>query len=190
MTTLAFPDIAEAIRDAKPLDDPVAFRFPASVRRRYERLQALPERFLVIGDAICSFDPVYGQGMTVAATEAMALRGLLAAGTVPSPRRYFRTLAPIIDVPWDIAVGGDLAFPSVPGRRTPKIRLVNAYLARMQAAATTDPALGRALVRVMGLVDPPEGLLRPDRALRTLRASRRNPTAEPAPTSTLVGQPR
>lgn len=189
VNTLAFPDIAEAIRDAQPLDDPVAFRFPASARRRYERLRDLPERFLVIGDAICSFDPVYGQGMTVAATEAMALRGLLAAGTVPSPRQYFRTLAPIIDVPWDIAVGGDLALPAVPGRRSPKIRLVNAYLARMQSAATTDPALGRALVRVMGLVDPPEGLLRPDRALRTLRASRRTPSAEPVPMSPLVGQP-
>lgn len=75
------------------------------VRRRYERLRAFPERFLVIGDAVCYFDPVYGQGMTVAATEAMVLRGLLAGGAVPSARRYFRAMAPVVDVPWDIAVG-------------------------------------------------------------------------------------
>ncbi len=171
VSTLVFPDIAQAIRDAEPLDDPVAFRFPVMVRQRYERLPAFPERFLVIGDAICSFDPVYGQGMTVAAAEAITLRNLLAAGSIPSGRRYFRALTPVIDVPWDIAVGGDLAYPSVPGKRSTKIRLLNAYLARLQAAAVTDASLAGAFVRVVGMVNRPEGLLRPDRLLRVLLAS-------------------
>ncbi len=178
--TLPTPDIADALRDAQPLDEPVAFRFPASVRRRYERLRRFPARLLVIGDAVCSFDPVYGQGMTVAALEALALRTLLAHGEIPSARRYFRALAPILDTPWDIAVGGDLAFPAVPGRRTTKVRVLNAYLARMQAAATRDARLAEALVRVMGLVDRPQGLLRPDRALHTLLCTRSQPTARAA----------
>jgi hypothetical protein len=146
---------------------------------------------------VCSFNPVYGQGMTVAAVEAMILRGLLARGEVPDARRYFRAVAAAIDVPWDIAVGADLAFPQVPGKRSTKVRLVNAYMPRLHAAAARDAALAASLVRVIGLKDRPEGLLRPDRVLKVLRgnlAHRRRPiraraeapaeqAAQPAPFS-------
>jgi 2-polyprenyl-6-methoxyphenol hydroxylase-like FAD-dependent oxidoreductase len=166
---LIFPDIAEALRCAEPLTDPVPIRFPASVRRRYEQLHRFPQQLLVIGDAVCSFNPVYGQGMTVAALEAMALHRMLTRGGTPDPRRYFRTIARLVDVPWNVAVGGDLAFPQVPGRRTAKIRLVNAYLAQLHAAAESDATLATAFVRVVGMLDRPETLLRPDRILRVLR---------------------
>jgi 2-polyprenyl-6-methoxyphenol hydroxylase-like FAD-dependent oxidoreductase len=171
VASLPSADIADAIAGADPLDDPVPFRFPASVRRRYERLAAFPAGLLVIGDAVCSFNPVYGQGVTVAAVEAMILRELLAHGGVPGARRYFRAIATAIDVPWDIAVGADLAFPWVPGKRSAKVRLVNAYMPRLHAAAARDAALAASLVRVIGLKDRPEGLLRPDRVLRVLRGN-------------------
>ncbi len=164
-------DIATVVAGAEPLDDPVAFRFPASVRRRYERLTAFPAGLLVIGDAACSFNPIYAQGMTVAAAEAMALRGLLARDALPDARRYFRAIAAAIDAPWDIAVGSDLAFPQVPGKRSAKVRLVNAYLPRLHAAAAHDEALAVSMIRVIGLKDRPEGLLRPDRVLRVLRGN-------------------
>jgi 2-polyprenyl-6-methoxyphenol hydroxylase-like FAD-dependent oxidoreductase len=176
-------DIAAAIAGAEPLDDPVPFRFPASVRHRYEQLTAFPAGLLVIGDAVCSFNPVYGQGMTVAAAQAMILRGLLARRAVPDARGYFRAIAAPIDVAWDIAVGADLAFPQIPGRRSAKVRLVNAYMPRLHAAAARDEALAAALVRVVGLKDRPEGLLRPDRVLRVLRgnlAHRTRPVPAPA----------
>ena len=188
-------DIATAIVGAEPLDDPVPFRFPASVRRRYERLAAFPAGLLVIGDAACSFNPIYGQGMTVAATEAVTLRGLLARDAVPEARRYFRAIAAAIDVAWDIAVGADLAFPQVPGKRSAKVRLVNAYMPRLHAAAAHDEALAASLVRVIGLKDRPEGLLRPDRVLRVLRGNLvngRQPApapAAPAPAATRAGRP-
>ncbi|MGH3780242.1 MAG: FAD-dependent oxidoreductase [Pseudonocardiaceae bacterium] len=180
--SLPFPDIANAIEGAEPLDDPVGFRFPASVRHRYERLREFPDGLLVIGDAVSSFNPIYGQGMTVAATQAMALRRLLARDTEPSPREYFRLIAKTVDPPWDIAVGADLAFPAVPGVRTVKIRLVNAYLPRLQAAAVHDAALSAAFARVLGLIDRPAGLLRPDRVLRVWQTNRRHP-AQPAVSS-------
>ena len=132
--------------------------------------------------------------MTVAAAEAMTLRGLLARHAVPDARRYFRAIAAAIDVPWDIAAGADLAFPQVPGKRSAKVRLVNAYMPRLHAAAAHDQALAAALVRVIGLKDRPEGLLRPDRVLRVLRANlagiRRPapPLADQAP-ATLAGRP-
>jgi len=178
--SLPFPDIARAIGGAEPLEDPVGFRFPASVRHRYERLREFPEGLLVLGDAVSSFNPIYGQGMTVAANQALALRRLLLArNTEPSPRHYFRLIAKTVDPPWDIAVSADLAFPEVPGTRTLKIRLVNAYIPRLHAAAVHDAALSAAFSRVVGLIDRPEGLLRPDRVLRVWQTNRRHHPASP-----------
>src|ERR1700722_7361019 len=167
--------IAAAVADAEPLDEPVPFRFPASTRNRYERLREFPPGLLVIGDAVCSFNPVYGQGMTVAAMQALALRRHLGAGIAGTASRFFKDIAAVIDIPWDIAVGADLAFPQVPGPRSAKVRFVNAYLPRLHAAAAGDGALAVAMIRVIGLKDRPEGLLRPDRMLRVLRGNLRRP---------------
>ena len=167
--SLRFPDIYQAVRDAEPLDDPVAFRFPASVRHRYEKLDRFPGGLLVMGDAVASFNPIYGQGMSVAALEALALRRHLEHGTAQRPRNWFRELARVVDVPWDIAAGGDLVFPGVQGRRTAKVRLVNAYLAQLHAVAAHDADLAGAFLRVAGLVAPPGSLLRPGVAARVLR---------------------
>jgi 2-polyprenyl-6-methoxyphenol hydroxylase-like FAD-dependent oxidoreductase len=173
--SLRFPDIYQAVRNGQPLDDPIAFRFPASVRHRYERLARFPDGLLVVGDAVCHTNPIYGQGMTMAALEALALRRHLQGGTAPQPRRWFRDLARVVDVPWEMAGGADLSFPGVQGQRTAKARLVNAYLARLHAAAAHDARLASAFVRVAGLVAPPQSLLRPRIAVRVLRASLRPP---------------
>jgi len=76
----------------------------------------------------------------------------------------------VIDPAWDMTIGADLANPGVVGRRTPAVRLANAYLPRLHAAAATDPALTVAFARVAGLTDPPQALMRPDRLLRVLTA--------------------
>jgi 2-polyprenyl-6-methoxyphenol hydroxylase-like FAD-dependent oxidoreductase len=184
--SVCFSDVAEALMGATPLGDPVGFRFPTSVRYRYERLRRFPAGLLVIGDAVCSFNPIYGQGMTVASMEAAVLRDLLRGGSMPTSRQYFRRIAKVVDVPWEIAVGADLAFPGVPGKRTAKVRMVNAYLPRLHAAASTDSALASAFIRVMAMVDRPEGLLRPDRALRVLWAHLRGAAPAPATGSASV----
>ncbi len=176
--SLRFPDIYEAIRDAQPLDDPTGFRFPASVRHRYELLNRFPAGFLATGDAVCSFNPVYGQGMSVAAQEALILRRHLDRGVEPQPRRWYRDLARVVGVPWDMSVGGDLRFPGVPGNRTLKIRLLGGYLSHLHAAAANDAHLATAFIRVAGLVAPPQSLLAPRITLRVLRGGRaRRPRA-------------
>jgi 2-polyprenyl-6-methoxyphenol hydroxylase-like FAD-dependent oxidoreductase len=167
--SLRFPDLHDAIRGAEPMDDPVGFRFPANVRRRYERMRRFPDGLLVFGDAICSFNPIYGQGMTVAALEALTLRDRLRSETTPSTRSVLRALARVIDAPWELAIGADLSVPEVPGPRPPRRRFANGYVRRLQAGAASDPELSRAFVRVTGLIDPPEALLRPATALRVLR---------------------
>jgi 2-polyprenyl-6-methoxyphenol hydroxylase-like FAD-dependent oxidoreductase len=170
--TLAAPEIYEAVKHAEPLDDAATFKYPASVRRRYERLTEFPRGFLVIGDGVCSFNPVYGQGMTVAALEATVLREHLGEGTAPDAIRFFRAIAPLIDSPWDISAGGDLGFPGVEGPRTLKVRVGNAYMGRLHNAATRDERVTEAFFRVAGLVDPPQALMRPSMILRVLRNSK------------------
>ena len=167
--SLQFPDLYDVIRAAEPIDDPVGFRFPANVRRRYERMRRFPDGLLVVGDAICSFNPIYGQGMTVAALQAIALRDQLRPGTTPSTQSVLRALARAIDAPWELAIGADLSVPEVDGPRPLRRRLANQYVRRLQAAASRDPELSQAFVRVTGLIDPPEALLRPATALRVLR---------------------
>ena len=177
LTRLPCSDIAVALADAEPLDAPVAFRFPASVRRRYERRGRFPRGLLVLGDAVCSFNPVYGQGMTVAALQATALRDELARSDPPRARRYFRRIAALIDPPWTVAAGADLAHPQVMGPRGPTVRILNRYLPRLHAAAAHDPVSATAVLRVTGLLDPPTALLRPDRLARVLL--RRRPRTVP-----------
>ncbi|TYB96877.1 FAD-dependent oxidoreductase [Micromonospora sp. WP24] len=178
--SLPVPDVYEAVRDAEPLDDPVSFRFPASVRRRYERLLRFPDRYLIIGDAFCSFNPVYGQGMSVAAIQAMTLRSHLRTGRPPSSSPFFADLSRVIDTPWDISAGGDLDFPAVEGRRTLKVRVGNAYMARLQYAATEDPEVTTGFMRVAGLVDPPHALMRPAMMRRVFRHAIRRPAPGPS----------
>ena len=168
LTRLPCSDIAAALADAEPLDAPVAFRFPASVRRRYERRQRFPRGLLVLGDAVCSFNPVYGQGMTVAALQATVLRDELARSDSPRARRYFRRISALINPPWTVAAGADLAHPQVIGPRGPAIRILNRCLPHVHAAAAHDPVLATAVLRVTGLLDPPIALLRPDRLARVL----------------------
>lgn len=181
--SLPVTDIYDAVHDAEPLDEGVTFRFPASVRRHYERLTAFPENLLVVGDGVCSFNPVYGQGMTVAAQEAVVLRDHLRTGRTPDARRFFHDIAKIIGAPWDISAGADLAYPQVEGRRTLKVRIGNLYMSRLHAAATRDGSLTAAFMRAAGLVDPPTALMRPGVVLKVLRGGRgAGPQVDPTPT--------
>ena len=168
-TTLHHPDVSDILRVAEPLEDPVAFRHHVSVRHRYDRLGKVPDGLLVMGDAVCTFNPVYGQGMSVVALQALALQAHLRRSSTPRPREFFREIGRTVDVPWNMATGGDLSFRGVDGRRTMPMRLLTAYVARMHLAAAHDAYVGRAFLRVAGLVDPPPALVAPRVLSRVLK---------------------
>ena len=90
-----------AVRTGEPLGPVVQHRMPSSQWRRYDKMRRLPDGLLACGDAICSFNPIYGQGMSVAALDAVALRDCLRRGVTDLPRRYFRATAKAIGVAWE-----------------------------------------------------------------------------------------
>jgi len=159
--SLPTPQIRDIVTHAEPLSDFVSYRYPANLRRRYERLNRFPKNYLVFGDAICSFNPVFAQGMTVTAQEAALLQTCLRDGATDLARRFFRAAATAIDTPWDIAVGNDLRHPQVQGPRPAKVRFINWYIGKLHVAARHDAVLGNAFVRVANLQAPPTSLLHP-----------------------------
>jgi 2-polyprenyl-6-methoxyphenol hydroxylase-like FAD-dependent oxidoreductase len=170
--TVAPPDVLEAIEAAEPAGEIATQRFPTSVRRRYERLRRFPPGLLVVGDAICSFNPTYGQGMTVAAAHALALHGCLERGDRDLARRFFHAARVPTDHAWELSTGADLALPAVEGRRSGRVRLVNRYLGRLRATAEHDPAVAAAFSAVVGMLEPPRHVLRPAIAVRVARGPR------------------
>lgn len=169
---LPIADIGDALEAGEPLGEPAAYRFPAHRWHRYDRSPDLPDRLLVAGDAVCSFNPVYGQGMTVAAVEAVRLRDLLRRGRPPSPREWFAEIRPIVRNAWDLATGADLAVDAVDGPRPLPVRVANGYLRRLHAAATRDRHLVTRFARVVSMLDPPSALLRPSVVARVVAGGR------------------
>lgn len=179
LTSVAGRHLIAQLDAAEPVDDPIAFRFPASSRRRYEKSE-LPAGLLVVGDSLCSFNPVYGQGISVAALEALTLNRPFSAGDHRENVRLRRDLAAIVDVPWRMTKAADRPF--LPRTKTPRIgeRALAAYVDRIQQTAEHDARAGAAFLRVSGLVDHPRALLKPDLLRRALRPTRR-PSAPPCP---------
>ncbi|GAB4323623.1 MAG: FAD-binding monooxygenase [Dehalococcoidia bacterium] len=173
---LPAPDIYQVISKNEPLTEFIPYRFPASLRRRYEQLRRFPEGFLVFGDAICSVNPVYGQGMSIAALEAVDLQHALREGLDGLWRRFFSRAAKTIDNPWQIVAGGDLRYPQAEGKRTRSMHVVNWYISRLHVAARRDPVVARAFNLVASLQAPPASVMRPGVALRVLRGNLRRST--------------
>lgn len=168
---MATPAIYEVIKDAQPLGDPVAHKIPSNLRRRYERLTRFPAGYLVMGDALCSFNPIYGQGMSVAALEAQALDGCLAGGEAGLAQRFFGQARKIVDIPWSTAVGNDLRFPEVEGPRSKMTRFVNWYVGRLHHAARHDAVVSVAFLKVVNLLAPPPSIMQPAIMWRVLKGN-------------------
>ncbi|TCJ96997.1 FAD-dependent oxidoreductase [Nocardia alba] len=158
---IAPPDVLAALADGELLGDISTFRYKANLRRRYERLDRFPEGLLAVGDSLCSFSPVYGQGMTVAAIQMAVLRECLAQGDKNLAARFYTAVTPEIDNAWLLTVIADGAMPHVSASASLPVRAAVAALDPVLIAAERDTAVATTLYRVMGLVDKPSALFSP-----------------------------
>ncbi|MBF6049722.1 FAD-dependent oxidoreductase [Streptomyces sp. NRRL B-1677] len=163
--SLRHPLIADLIAGLEPLTDVHLTRSTVNRRRYFERLSSWPEGFAVTGDAVATFNPVYGQGMSVAAHSATAIRGLLAEHGVDAPglsRRIQRAVGRAASSPWDLATGEDINYPGSIGERPPAAaRLLRGYVQRLMRTATVNPVVMRSLYDVMTLSAPMTALVSP-----------------------------
>jgi 2-polyprenyl-6-methoxyphenol hydroxylase-like FAD-dependent oxidoreductase len=151
------PVLYEAIRDAEPLT-PIT----ANHRRHYDRLPAWPHGFVVMGDAACAFNPIYGQGMTVAAISAMALDRCLREPRAGWERRFQRQVARSGAGAWLVATGEDLRYRETEAAPVGlSTRLINAYVDRVVATANVDRRVCASLLDVLALTSPPTSLFAP-----------------------------
>ncbi|XCI59520.1 hydroxylase [Mycolicibacterium parafortuitum] len=171
-----------ALLAGEPLADIALYKFPASRWRRYDKLTRMPCGLLVTGDAVASFNPIYGQGMTVAAVAAIALRECLRADGGELSRRFHRAAAKSIDIAWRTAVGSDLALPEVEGKRSLSMKMTTALLDRILLACETDPWMAQEFQMVTGMLAPPSRLVHPKVLRRVLAArGRQNLDADGVP---------
>lgn len=172
-TAFAPAHLLAAIRAAEPIGQVARYRMPSSQWRRYDRLRRFPDGLLAIGDGICSVNPIYAQGMTVAALQALALRDCLSGGPNRLAQRFFKAAAKPIRQAWQLATGSDLGLPEIGGRQPLPMRLLNGYVDRVLTAAEHDTVARNQFLRVTALIDPTTRLLRPEMLRRAAMANRR-----------------
>lgn len=184
------PEVAEVVRAAEPLGPVSAFRYPAALRRHYDRMARFPSGFVIVGDALTSFNPVYGQGMTVAALQAERLRAALLespSGPDLDTSRFMKAATRCAGTAWAMGTVADRAIPSVPraGGLAGRIadRAIAAAVDRVDAAAEDDPAVASAFLRVHGLIDPPHRMCSPGMLRRVYgpRSTSARPEKSPSP---------
>jgi len=176
--SLRSPLIYETIKNARPATPIWGHRHTANQRFHYERLATMPAGLVALGDSLCAFNPIYGQGMTVAAMQATALGDMCrrrvrvpsdAARLSPSAQR---AMARIAGRGWLVSASEDRRYP-VTGGAGPATRLLHRYMDRVMLATTVDPRVANTFLRVLNMLDKPFTLQRPDVMVRVIRGARR-----------------
>ncbi|HLM48622.1 MAG TPA: hypothetical protein VK458_32460, partial [Myxococcaceae bacterium] len=173
--SLARPGVYDYIKDAEPLSAPVTHKIPTSRWLHYERLPRFPERLVVLGDAVCSFNPIFGQGMTTASLGAKLLgaflreRGLSTPGGLDGVSEQLRHKLPeIIRIPWFMASVMDMYYPQTTGSRPPGLGLMHWLLGRLIEMTSVDATVYHQFLQVLHMNQGLESFLRPGTALPVL----------------------
>jgi 2-polyprenyl-6-methoxyphenol hydroxylase-like FAD-dependent oxidoreductase len=161
--SLPQPQVYEWLKNAEPLTPIHVYKMPASVRRQYEKLAKFPLGLLPIGDSICKFNPIYGQGMTVCALEAEVLDRCLreCQNLVQLQRQYFRAVGKTIDTPWNLTVSEDVQYLASEPSKLPLDQLSQWYLKNLLAVCLINRDVCLEFFRVVHMVKQPTALFSP-----------------------------
>ena len=193
--SLRTPSLYEAIKNAQPLSPIYSYRRTENRLRHYERLSRYPEGFVALGDAACAFNPVYGQGMTVAAMGAVALAQCLVEQNQPGnelaslTRRFHKQLAKVNAIAWMMATNEDLRWSTTEGSQTSIInRLMQWYIDRVRSVTINNPKALEAFLEVLHLVKPPTTLFQPHILVSVLNQLVKGIGSRAAPNAVLLNQ--
>ena len=154
--------VYDVISTARPLSQIYTYRATENRLRHFHELEQPPDGLVAFGDSVCAFNPVYGQGMTVAALGAVALSKCLQEGTAALPRRFYRELSGIVRAPWMLATSEDCRYTlSQGGRLTTGMRAMQRYVDRVVAVSCRDLTVRRRWLEVFHMLRPPTALFRP-----------------------------
>ena len=182
---LPSPTLAEALQSATPISSITGYRIPGSRQRHYEKLARRPEHFILMGDSVCSFNPIYGQGITVAAMEAMELGRMLerrGTGDLTGFAAAFQArIAKTLQGAWLLATGEDLRYPGTEGDRPgAAARMIQRYVDQYAKVCYDDELLTLTFIKVLNLAASPTTLFAPNILWRVLRRSLRGTGAPSA----------
>lgn len=171
---LPIDDLHRFLASAEPASDIAVYKFPSHRRRHYERMARFPDGLVVLGDSHCSFNPMYGQGMTTAAIGARVLGECLdqqqqhGGASDGLSRRFQAKLAKATDDPWAMATGEDLRYPEIVAKRPLGYGFMKWYTGRVHRAVAHDTEVALHFIRAMHMLEPATVLLQPRMALRVL----------------------
>ena len=169
------PEFEEALKDAEPISQPYGYRGTSSCWNHYEELERWPERFVVLGDAFCGFNPIYGQGMSAAAKSAAALADVIRRshrGLDGVARSTLREIAKITEGVWLLATSSDLEWPGTEGgtvSNRPVDRFGRWYINKLLDATAFDRTVWLQFNAVTQLTQPATTLFAPGIFLRVMK---------------------
>jgi 2-polyprenyl-6-methoxyphenol hydroxylase-like FAD-dependent oxidoreductase len=177
--TTKYPPVFGDVVRGELLGEVRTYRHADSRRRDFTRLTRLPARLIAVGDAVASFNPVYGQGMSAAALHAACLALYLRSGPdLAAPASdYFKLQEVVVDAAWSMSTNADLALPHVDGPYPRGYRITNWFATQIVDASTVDVEIARRFNSVTGMASHPSVLGTPAIVLRALRANLRRADA-------------
>ena len=176
--TLPVPDLYNVIKDLEPAGPILVHKLPSNLRRRYEHMARFPDGLVVLGDALCSFNPIYGQGMTTAALDALALNDCLREQRQTHPAgdltglsmRFQKKAAGVIANPWLMATAEDMRYDEFPDPVSPMIRFLHWFTGRVHGISDQDELAALRFTQAMNMLRPPWALFDPRVVWRALTA--------------------